>query len=258
MLAKERQDMIFTWIQEQGAVNTSELVKRLRVSIETVRRDLLTMEQQGQLSRVHGGAVARSGMRAFNDLHQRNSENTAQKLSLAHRAADFINEGDVIGVDSGSTAIHFAQVLKERFQRLTVITHSLDVFELLQGHREFSVILCGGHYLNAERAFYGPLVLQAIQSLHVQKLFLFPSAVSLSGGICDFQSQLYIVQQQLIRIADRVFILADSSKFEQTALLKLDDIKSGYIYITDGDFAPQLAALYADNHIEIFKGDPLP
>ena len=123
MLAKERQEKILELLQRNGAVTTSHLVDLFQVSIETVRRDLLSMEQQGRLSRVHGGAVAKQNMKPFYELEKRNTEYSGEKLALSRKAAEFVSEGDVIGIDVGSTANFFADALKERFSRLTVITY---------------------------------------------------------------------------------------------------------------------------------------
>lgn len=254
MFAKERQDTIYSLIQKDGAVTTSNLMDFFGVSIETIRRDLLAMEQSGRLTRVHGGAVAKGGMKSFVELKERNKEFVEEKRKLSLKAMEFIADGDIIGIDSGSTAILFAEVLKEKFSRLTIVTHSMDVFEILCNHREFSVILCGGHYLRTENSFYGELAMNMLDNLHIQKGFIFPSAVSLEYGIADFQKDLYQMQKQLLKASDRIYILADNSKFEKTALLKLSEMKSEYVYITDASLKEELVRLYEENHINIHLG----
>ena len=257
MLATERQQKINEILQKNGAVTTADLMETFGVSIETVRRDLLLLEQQGRLSRVHGGAVAKNDMTPFSDLEQRNLEFVEQKNALSERAMAFINEGDVIAVDEGSTAMLFAKALKAHFDTLTVITHSLDVFQALNHHKNFTLILCGGHFLPQENAFYGPLVLESLCHLHAQKVFIFPSAVSLEHGIADYQSDLFPVQKQLFSVADSVFVLADSSKFEKTALLKVADMNDEYTYITDDALSDDLAKLYAENGKAVYRADPI-
>lgn len=255
MLAQERQDKISEMIQKDGAVTAAKLMALFGVSIETVRRDLLVLERGGKLMRVHGGAVAKAGMKAYPTLQQRTREFRAEKYQLSRAAARFVSEGDIISIDAGSTAIAFAEVLKEQFHKLTVVTHSKDVFDLLCNHREFELILCGGQYLRGDNAFCGELTLNMLRSLHTQKAFVFPSAVSIEYGICDFQQELYPVQKQLMRSADQVYILADSSKFEKTGLLKLDDMKPEYIYITDGALPGEAVSLYRENGLTLHQGE---
>ena len=254
MLANQRQKQILNLLHKNGAVTVSNLVETLGVSLETVRRDLLELERKGQLSRVHGGAVVKTDMKPFYDLDRRNSECSAQKENLADKAVAFISEGDVIAVDGGSTAIPFTETLKSRFTRLTVITHSYDVFKRLCHHADFTVLLCAGDFDRTENAFYGPHALQTMGSFHAQKAFIFPSAVSLEYGIYDYQTNLYPMQIQMIGCADEIFILADSSKLEKTGLYKISNMEKSYTYVTDGQIPNQLLELYRQNEITIYTG----
>jgi len=254
LLAKERQNQILKMLQKEGAVTAAGLVERFEVSMETVRRDLLTMEQNGLLTRVHGGAVTGGEMKLFRDLAHRNQEYHEQKRELARNALQCVSEGDYIAIDAGSTAVAFAEALKERFSRLTVVTYCLDVCEILRDHDQMEVILCGGHYMKGENSFYGELTLEMLDKLHVQKAFVFPSAISLEFGICDYQRDFYMLQKKLMGISDNVYILADSSKFEKKALLKLDEMKPEYGYVTDSGLSAELKKLYQENQITIING----
>lgn len=254
MLAKERQSKIEKMLQKDGAVTTSSLVALFDVSVETIRRDFLAMEKNGLLTRVHGGAVANGEMMPFHDLAHRNLESSDQKKELSRIAAEFVSEGDYIAVDAGSTAIAFAEALKARFTRLTVVTYSSDVFEILRNHKEISVILCGGHYMREENSFFGNLTLEMLDKLHVQKAFVFPSAISLEFGICDYQQDFYLLQKKLLAVSDSIFILADSSKYEKKALLKLDDMRPEYTYVTDSRLSGELKNIYEENNLKIFNG----
>ena len=254
MFAKERQDKIYSLILANGAVETAALVKAFAVSIETVRRDLLYMENQKLLKRVHGGAVKIGDMRSFPSLETRNHSNTKEKTALAKCAVSFISNGDFIAVDCGSTANCFAEVLKDTDLELTVLTHSMTVFDILSKNDKIDVILIGGQFMKKENAFYGTLALDMLDKVHVKKSFIFPSAISLEFGICDFQPDLFALQKKMIEIGDEIFVLADSSKFEERALLKIDDMKSDYTFITDSALPDALCKLYSDNHITVHKG----
>lgn len=254
MFANERQRKITEILRQNGAVTTKELMDIFHISIETVRRDLLTMEQQKLLQRVHGGAIAIGETKPFLDLTSRREENKQPKKELCVTAARFVSEGDTLGIDAGSTALFLANVLKERFSALTVITYSLDVFECLYHHKNFRIILCGGNYYPDENAFYGNLTEEMLEKLHMQKVFIFPYALSWQQGLCDHQEQLIPLQRCLLRQSDQVYILADSSKFEQKALHQIAKMDSSYLYITDGNLSPSLQALYTQNNIKIITG----
>lgn len=251
MFAKERQDKIFTMLQQNGAVTTIDLMKTFQVSIETIRRDLLYMEQNMLLKRVHGGAVAVTEMMPFHHLDYRVEENNDLKRILVQNAIPFIKEGDIICIDAGSTAIVFAEVLKEHFSELIVVTHCLDVLDILGKYKNFSVILCGGHFNKRENAFSGDLTLEQYSRLHMQKAFLCPGAVSMNFGICDYRQDLAQIQKKIIECSDSIYILADSSKFEQKALLKISDMKPEFTYITDNQLSLDLKKIYLENQFHI-------
>lgn len=253
MFANERQDRIVEMIKARGAVKVGELAHVFSVSNETVRRDLLVLEKQKRLQRVHGGAVAVSQMKKFNSLPDRINENSKEKAMLAELACSFIHEEDIISIDAGSTAIEFAELIKNRFRSLTVVTHSLDIFERLCDSQGFQLILCGGQFSKEENAFYGPLTRDFIARFHVSKAFIFPSAISLKGGVADYNIELVEVQKTYMKNADEVIIMADSSKYEKHAFIKLCDLSSQYILITDSRLSDEIYDLYKENNINIYK-----
>jgi DeoR/GlpR family transcriptional regulator of sugar metabolism len=246
LLANERQQKILTMLKTSGAVTTAELIDAFDVSIETVRRDLLQLERSGQLQRVHGGAVIPGNMRPYTDLPHRLEANQDAKAELCATAALLVEEDDIICIDSGSTAYFFAKVLADRFSRLTVITHSMDVFEILSQKEGFRIILAGGCYLPQEKAFHGSITLDTLRQLHVRKAFLCPSAISLKTGIWDYDRELTQVQKQILSICDQAVFLADSVKFETSALLKLCDTAPNHIYVTDSGLPQQYKQFYRD------------
>ena len=254
MLAKERQNLISALLKTDGAVMVSDLVQRFDVSVETVRRDLLSMEKEGLLTRVHGGAVNVSQMMPYHPLSHRNLEQNDQKDALARTAAALVQDGDYIAIGCGSTPAYFARVLKELRRKLTVVTYSLDIFEILRGAPDFRLILLGGQFVPEENSFYGQLTLDMLSNLHVQKAFVFPSSVSLEHGICGYEETLYPMQQKLLTCCDQAYILADSSKFERTALFKVADMRPEYIYVTDPELPGRLRQLYKENGLRVITG----
>lgn len=255
MLASQRQAEIEKLLKANGAVTTADLTERFGTSLETVRRDLLTMEKAGLLSRVHGGAVAVTEMMVYQPLQQRDLEQSDQKDALARTAAGLVCEGDYIAIGTGSTPIHFAQELKKRIRNLTVVTYSLGVFEILKDLPGYRLILLGGQYIPGENSFYGQLTLDLLSHLHVKKSFVFPSAVSLDHGIWGFEETLYPMQQKLLQCCDQAYILADSSKFERTALYKVADMRPEFIYVTDPELPRQLHSLYTQNGLTVITGE---
>lgn len=256
MFADERYAVILSKLNEAGSITVSDLVNTFDVSIETVRRDLCTMEKNGILKRVHGGAVTvNNRMKEFKKVSLRISENAAEKEELARFALQFVEKNDIIAIDSGSTAEIFAKTAAENLKDITVVTHSLDAFMRLKENRTIKSILIGGEFLESENSFYGDLAAGQLRQVHVSKAFVTPSAVSLEHGIWDYITELVGVQKTYMKVADRVIILADSSKFEKTALMKICDSSEPDIIVTDSHLDPKIRNKYIRENINLVTGE---
>ena len=256
MLANRRHEIIVNLLRTEGAVTVSHLVEEFDVSLETVRRDLLLLEKAGLLRRVHGGAVSLGEMKPYKPPQSRQQDFTQEKEQLCQNAADLVCEGDYIAIGTGTTPVYFAQTLKKRFKKLTVVTYSYSVFDTLSD-TEYDLILLGGQYMSQEQCFSGQITLDGLQQLRVMKSFVFPSAVSMEYGIFGYEQNLYPLQRQLLACCDQAYILADSSKFERKALYKVADMRPEYIYVTDPQLPDELAQIYRDNGLQVITGRKL-
>lgn len=254
MLANRRHEIIMDLLRTEGAVTVAHLVAEFDVSLETVRRDLLLLENAGLLRRVHGGAVSLGEMKPSKPLQSRQQDFAHEKDQLCQNAADLVCEGDYIAIGTGSTPEHFAQILKKRFRKLTVVTYSYNVFEVLSGMPDYELVLLGGQFMPEEQCFYGQLTMDALRELRVMKSFVFPSAISMEYGISGYAPNLYPLQRQLLACCDQAYILADSSKFERKALYKIADMRPEFIYITDPQLPEELKQIYRDNGLQVITG----
>lgn len=253
MFANERYTGILQMLEKDGSVSVSELAQKFQISIETVRRDLFYLEKKGLLQRVHGGAIQTAKMSGYKTLEKRLDENVDKKLECARGAMGLIRENDVIFVDSGSTAVEFAQVLKSQFRALTVITHSLDVYSQLRDARGFRLILIGGEYAEEEAANHGFLAVDMVGRLHAVLAFIFPLAVSLQYGMGDQDTRFIPVQRAYMANADRTVFVADSTKFEKNAFVKLCSVAPGQTLITDGGISEEIYRAYLEKNIKLYR-----
>ena len=254
MLAIERQEAIVRLIQQNGNATMSQLVSMFHVSTETIRKDLLLLERHQALRRTHGGAVAFRQESLIQPLQIRKQDRIAQKSELSRYALPFIENGDVIAIDAGSTATELARLVASSVEQLTVVTMSLDVLQALSVNPGIKVILCGGSYIREEFAFGGMLSSEAAAQVHTTKAFICPSALSVRYGITDYSEPLVAVQKAFIANTDQVFILADSEKFETGAPLKISATSPAYVYITDANLPESIRRLYQKDNI-IWRSD---
>lgn len=253
MFADERRSKIAEMIQRNNSVSTSELTEIFQVSLETIRKDLESMEKEGRLKRVHGGAISVRKLQRYHDLSKRSTDHQTEKRKLSLIACSYINNGDYIALDAGTTAFELAKLIRERFQKLTVLTNSLEIFEILSENREIQTILIGGFYLPEEKSFYGHLAMDMIRQFHVAKSFITPSAISLNFGISDHIHELTDIQRAMMEIAEEIYVLVDSSKFETCAPLKICSLNSEYTYLTDPDLSEEIFENYQKAGIKIKK-----
>lgn len=251
MFAVERQEIICQILLQRGSVSLGELTKKFAVSVETVRRDLQLLEKRGKLHRIHGGAVACTGVKEQKTLSARMDEYEKEKKELASYACALVKEGDFIAVDGGSTALQFCCALAESFSSLTVIIHSTDAFDMLKQNNGFQLILAGGRYNREERSFVGSSTVEMIRKYHASRCFLAPDAVSLTYGLTVYQDALAEVERAYIGIADQTVVLANHQKFEQNAFLRVTEAKESFLYVTDSGLPEVIRQAYRERGIDL-------
>ena len=148
-------------------------------------------------------------------------------------AADLIEEGDTIGLDSGSTANPFAEILAGRFEKLTVVTFSLDIVRILGDKPGVTILVPGGCYLSGERIISGFMAEQGLGRFHVEKSFIFPSSFSVTHGIGMFKPEFYPLERALMSIAEQKIFIGDSSKFGVVAPIRLCDAGEADVIVSD-------------------------
>lgn len=254
MLANQRREQIAEYVRKNGAITVSYIMNTYKVSTETVRKDLNELEKLNLLQRVHGGAVAKNKVQHYKILSDRLDENKGRKAELALVAAKLICENDVVAIDAGSTAVEVANAIKNTIRNITVVTYSLEIFEMFSNDPDYKAILIGGEYLAKEKAFYGSLAEETVEKLNFDKAFVFPAAVSVSGGASDYMTEFHNIQKAYIKNSRKVYFLADSTKFETTAFMKLWDL-SGYTIITDSELDDGIFDRYTEHGIQVLRGE---
>jgi len=209
----ERRQSLLDILRKQPRLRVPELAVVLDVSEGTVRNDLNALDQQGLITRVHGGAVLNQQDRFQNQSFiRRHEQNAAAKLAIAKKAAVLVNDGDSILLDASSTAYYFATALCAR-QRLRVMTNGFEVARELAQNTTNTVILIGGIVNNESSSVTGLLSEHIIDELHIQKAFLSCSGFSLERGMTEVLLGEAQLKRKAIESSQELFALVDSSKF---------------------------------------------
>jgi DeoR/GlpR family transcriptional regulator of sugar metabolism len=213
MTIYERRQSLLDILRRQPGLRVPELAAALKVSEGTVRNDLNSLEQQGSLTRVHGGAVLHQP-EPFpkNSFMRRYEQNAGAKLAIAREAAALVSDGDSILLDASSTIYYFAKALSKH-QRLRVMTNGFEAACELAKNTTNTVILIGGIVDNESSSVTGLLSEHIIEELVIQKAFLSCSGFSLERGMTEVLLAEAQLKRKAIESSQELFALVDSSKF---------------------------------------------
>lgn len=251
MLSQERQEKIMALLLDKRSVKASELSKSYGVSIETIRRDLDALSKGGRLTKVYGGAVLEKVLAQEQNLTHRTSANRELKREIAKIACRFVEEGQSIAMDSSTTNLEIAKMLKKNFNRLTVITNGIDIAMELRDKEHFNTILTGGTLRGTELSLVGGLAEEFLNKFHIDKVFASVSGVSISNGFTDYGLGEYHVKMKMIERAREVIVPADSSKFDVISLLKVGNLDMCDFIITDSQINENVLQKYVENKVRI-------
>ncbi|MBP1963133.1 DeoR/GlpR family DNA-binding transcription regulator [Paenibacillus aceris] len=258
MLAPERHRLILLELESKGQATVVELKSLLQVSLDTVRRDLERLEQEGKLQRVHGGAVSKREEIATNQaFFKRKITLNDRKQELATYAVDLVKEYQAVSLNAGTTNIELAKRLAARFEKLTVITNSLRVADILAQKKGFTVIIPGGYLNHEEFSLYGRSIEEEIMNFNADFAFISINAISLDKGLTDFRQGEAEVINAMLKSAKRKVVVADSSKFETVSYLNICGLDQIDMIVTDSFMDKELQETYQKRNISIINANSL-
>lgn len=230
MIASERRNKIIEYVNSYGSVRAAEIAKAFGVSSETIRKDLLLLNEQGLLKKKYGGAIA---VNEINELPVdiRSQENVEQKNAIAQAALKHINDNNVIFVDSGSTLLSLAKMFPSE-QNLAVVTNSFRAVDPLleTGNNIFFI---GGEISTVTMSTSGFWTNIALSSLRIDVAFLGTSGFQRHNGPCCKTFPDTQFKMDVIKSSDKVIILSDSSKFKSNAVAQYATWEQVDLLITD-------------------------
>ncbi|MEJ0034149.1 MAG: DeoR/GlpR family DNA-binding transcription regulator [Bacteroidota bacterium] len=250
MLPTYRRDKILELLQEDGSAKVLDLSRLFKVTEVTIRQDLEKLEREGLINREHGGAYIKNvkdQVAAFSIVHQ---ENLDKKEMIALKCLDYIETGDTIILDSGSTTTEVAKKLRGR-KDLTVITNALNIALLLGAEPGVEVIVTGGEFKPPTLSLTGQKAADFFKGLHVQKLFLATAGISLKAGLTYPSISDLVVKKAMIDAAEKTFLVADSTKMGKAAFASLGALSLIDYIITDAGIEEKHEQVFRDNEIEL-------
>lgn len=238
MLSEQRQSEIADFICREGKASISELAESFNVSCETIRRDLITISRGNLIRKVHGGAVAVKHPILDESYAIRQTKNFQSKEKIGQRAAQFINDNDIVGIDSGTCCEAFARSVKD-VKNVTFVCNSLPIATILAhkisaGDFTGSVIVLTGRVHNETCTLYGRHTLSQLKSYHFNKAIVGVTTIS-EDGVAAGIEDVGILSATLISQSESSYILAESEKIGQKSLFNFAGFDEITAIITDSD-----------------------
>lgn len=227
----ERRQEILRLVAEQQSCRVMELASRLKVSDETIRRDVKRMMREGLVSKVHGGVLLADPL-SEPVFHQRLVQHVEAKKRIAELAARQVRNGDSIMLDTGSTTAFVARALRDH-RNLLVVTNSVDIARTLATRNGNRVYMAGGELRADDGAALGASAITFIEQFRVRLALLSIGAIDLEDGLMDFNLDEAEFSRVAMQRADRTVIVADHSKFGRRALVTVAGLDAAQMLITD-------------------------
>lgn len=235
----QRRLQISELVRQHGSVQVTALARQFGVSMQTVRKDLRYLTERGVMARAYGGAIDSSVVGNAPVEPHYEAKRTAhleQKRRVGARAAALVAAGDTIAIDSGTTAIQLAEALPDI--EITVVTNDFGVLSALTPKANIEIVMLGGELRRKNMAFYGGLTVEALDALHVDKLFLGVDGFDLERGITTHYEPEAMLNRKMVEAARQVIAITDSSKFGKVCLHRIIPVSDLNVLITDSG-APQ-------------------
>ena len=246
MLLDQRRNEIIQVIEEKGFVSLTELMERIGSSESTVRRDLEYLDGIGQIRRTRGGAAFVGD--SITSLDERSWKASVEKKRIAEAAAELIEPGETVLLDGGTTTLEVARRLTGK--PLQVVTNSLPIAALLGSQSNVELVVLGGYVYPKTGVALGPITVEALKQIHVRRLVISVGGIT-ENGLYNSNALLVETERQMLKAAEEVIVVSDSSKLGHSALAHLAPLDVVQRLVTDSGITPEWQSTFEAAGIEI-------
>ncbi len=251
MLKEQREEHILKLLEQHGSVEVSQLCNLFNVTKMTIRRDLDALENQGKVTRTHGGAVLNNtDILLEKPLYVRLNTNTEHKDRIAAKAASLISDGEKIFLSSGTTVFSLAKQL-DNARRLLVVTDGLNTALELSKRTNISIIVIGGELRNNTLATTGSFAEDMIRQFKFEAAYMGVTSISADGSLYHGSLVEIGLYKVLAEISKRRIIMADSAKLGKDDFVCVGKLRPGDTLITNDEAPPELIKTYRDLGVDV-------
>lgn len=246
----ERHQEILNLLNNEGVVNVQDLSQKLKVSCVTIRKDLKALEERNLLFRTHGSAMLKNPYINERHVNEKEKIHAEEKRRIAKRATTLLEPQDSIIIASGTSVTEFARQIDQNM-KLTVLTASLNVSGTLSNSQQIEVIQLGGAVRKNSASVIGPFAENMLSEFTCNKLFLGVDGIDLAFGLTTTSSMEASLNKTMIKVAQKVIILADSSKFGRRGFGRICGLEKIDIIVTDNGIDSRFQSQIEKNGIKV-------
>lgn len=227
----ERQQELTRLLERTGRLSVAQICEQFSISEATARRDLEALSEQGLIKRVHGGAILVRQAAPEEPILRRSHEQEDEKERIGRATAALVRDGETIFLGSGTTVLQVAQHLVNR--RITVISNSLPVVNLMSEKENISLIALGGVLRDSELSFIGHITEQALYEVRADKVFIGIRAISLEQGLTNDYLPETLTDRAILNAGREIIIVADHTKCGVISAAFLAPLPAMHTLVTD-------------------------
>lgn len=227
-----RQKEMERYLSVEQTAKVEQLAQHFQVSIETIRRDIKVLEKEAALKRVHGGVVYNNLRAREVQYEQRVKKNYKEKVAIARLAASFVEDGDTVAINTGTSTLEVAKCIQKK-NDLTIVTNSLDIAALLVQNESNHIYLLGGELRKAGLGVSGPFTQEMLDQFCIDKTILSVGGIAIDQGITEYHTNESFVIKAMHKKANKTMVVCDYSKFNVTAMNCICGLKDIDYLITD-------------------------
>ncbi len=257
MLKRNRQNIIKEILMNEGTVLISDLCNKLDCSSETIRRDLVELEELGFAKKIYGGAYLPDKFDKSVPVTLRNTFFNEEKSKIAQQSIELINEGDTIFLDSSSTCKKLAEFIIREKKAITIITNSIDIINCYQKNEDERIIGLGGYLNLTNRAFQGEQTTSAIKNYVVNKAFISCPSIEFEFGLTDNSIEAAAIRREMINQSREAFLIADHTKFSSHSPFVISDFSKIKTIITDRKLSKEWEQYSSSKKISLCYSDKI-
>ena len=247
MIKTKRIKQIQDYVYQHQTASLDELVRVFNVSKNTIRRDVQELVDLGEIKKVYGGvAINDAPLVSFTD---RKTRNQIQKKLIAKAAASYVEDGDVIFIDSGTTTLEMIEFIKTK--NLTIITNNLDFIINSIPYDNLNVISTGGTLERKTNSFVSYKKYNLLQSYNINKAFMASTGISLSNGVTNASPLESELKETAVEKGSKVFLLIDQDKFDKYGLMTYCKLEEIDYLITNKTPAENYREYFKQNQIQL-------